>query len=173
MVDDLIIHQKTYDFLLWLYPIIRLFRLPQSKAISALIEVQEKEFHKWNRLATDFEKPDFRKKFAEQGKFFLALRETVIAEMMTKAEEVVFENHKTLAVNSPFWTSEIGAAIYEKKPPIGIIWSRRSGQYFISLRSNGKADVRILAEKYGGGGHPKAAGFRWPIDKPLPWRIIE
>lgn len=163
-VPKLLLYIEDMD--LWI------FNLPHSKEISALLEVQKKDFKQWNKLAFNFEKAGFRKKFAEQGRSFLVLREEMILEMMTKADEVIFEGYETLAVNAPFWSSEIGSAIYLKKPPIGIVWSQRGNQYFVSLRSNGKADVRLLAEKYGGGGHTKAAGFRWPADKPLPWKNL-
>ncbi len=33
-----------------------------------------------------------------------------------------------------------------------------------SLRSNSNFDVSILAEKFGGGGHKKAAGFEIPFE---------
>ena len=35
-----------------------------------------------------------------------------------------------------------------------------------SLRSKGKTlDVSVIATRYGGGGHPNAAGFRMPADQ--------
>lgn len=44
---------------------------------------------------------------------------------------------------------------------IGITYSEKDdGGYNISFRSNGLADVNLLAQKFGGGGHTKAAGCR-------------
>ena len=34
-----------------------------------------------------------------------------------------------------------------------------------SLRSQGKVDVAAMAEKFGGGGHLNAAGFRLPMEQ--------
>ena len=63
-------------------------------------------------------------------------------------------------VNSPFYVSEIGHSIVKHGMPVAIIWSRREGKVVVSLRSDGMAvDVAKLAERYGGGGHPAAAGF--------------
>jgi phosphoesterase RecJ-like protein len=38
------------------------------------------------------------------------------------------------------------------------------GKSKVSLRSKNHVDVRVIAESFGGGGHPKAAGFRFRID---------
>ena len=40
----------------------------------------------------------------------------------------------------------------------------------ISMRSNGKVDVSVIAMKYGGGGHVRAAGAN--VDG-SPWEVIE
>jgi phosphoesterase RecJ-like protein len=40
----------------------------------------------------------------------------------------------------------------------------RGGKSKVSLRSKSFVDVRKIAESFGGGGHPKAAGFRFRID---------
>jgi phosphoesterase RecJ-like protein len=40
----------------------------------------------------------------------------------------------------------------------------RGGKSKVSLRSKQYFDVRKIAESFGGGGHPKAAGFRFRID---------
>lgn len=38
------------------------------------------------------------------------------------------------------------------------LYEKAEGQFKVSLRSNGKVDVRKIAENFGGGGHVKAAG---------------
>lgn len=38
------------------------------------------------------------------------------------------------------------------------LYEKTEGQFKVSLRSNGKVDVRKIAEKFGGGGHVRAAG---------------
>ncbi len=42
---------------------------------------------------------------------------------------------------------------------IAMIFKELEKGFRVSLRSKGKADVGLLAEAYGGGGHPQAAGF--------------
>jgi nanoRNase/pAp phosphatase (c-di-AMP/oligoRNAs hydrolase) len=52
-----------------------------------------------------------------------------------------------------------------KRSPSGVAmgWFQRAdGQFQTSLRSDGRVDVSVLAKKYGGGGHPKAAAFQGP-----------
>lgn len=164
-VPKLLLYVEDMD--LWL------FRLPQSRPLAAFLELVDHDFIFWNRLAADFERSDRRKKFAEKGKIFIEARKKIIEVLVANAEKIILDNHEALAVNSPFWFSEIGEAIYLREPHLGIIWARKGNFYKVSLRSDGSVDVASLAEKYGGGGHRQAAGFRWPADKPLPWRGID
>ncbi|HEY4504593.1 MAG TPA: DHHA1 domain-containing protein [Candidatus Paceibacterota bacterium] len=41
----------------------------------------------------------------------------------------------------------------------------------ISLRGNGTVDLSKLAMKYGGGGHPNAAGFTLSFEANLPFKF--
>jgi phosphoesterase RecJ-like protein len=49
------------------------------------------------------------------------------------------------------------------------------GEIHASLRSNGKVNVAKLAEKYGGGGHKKAAAFIFnsSLYKKFPWKLVK
>jgi phosphoesterase RecJ-like protein len=51
------------------------------------------------------------------------------------------------------------AALITERPEEGI-WK-------VSLRSKGHADVSVVCEKFGGGGHKYAAGCKFPINLPL------
>ena len=55
----------------------------------------------------------------------------------------------------------------------GVVYShRRQGHTKVSLVSfQPDMDVSIIAKRFGGGGHVAAAGFVWPTDVPLPWRV--
>ncbi len=67
-------------------------------------------------------------------------------------------------VNTPLHVSYVGKELYTKYPPIAVMWSRRGNSIIVSLRSDGSVDVADIAEKYGGGGHPQAAAFRWEAE---------
>ena len=70
-----------------------------------------------------------------------------------------------LAVNAnALFTSELGEQLAEKCGSFALLWYAHSdGEVKCSLRSRGKVDVAAMAEKFGGGGHRNAAGFRMPL----------
>ena len=70
-----------------------------------------------------------------------------------------------LAINAnSLFTSELGERLAEKCGSFALLWYAHSdGEVKCSLRSRGKIDVAAMAEKFGGGGHKNAAGFRMPL----------
>ena len=119
----------------------------------------------WNKLATLDESNEKRKRLIDERKVLLRRLEKSTKHAVDGAEEMEFEGYKCLIANAPRDVSHLGHALVVKKPPIGIVWSRRHGKILVSLRSNGKVDVAKIAEKYGGGGHKAAAGFSWEVKK--------
>ncbi len=85
-----------------------------------------------------------------------AIRETCQKGVFPKGEEAIF-------INSPILNSEIGGYL-RKESPLVVIWSHRhDGRVTYSLRSTPDGpDVTQIAEQFGGGGHPRAAGFIVP-----------
>lgn len=71
------------------------------------------------------------------------------------------------AINATEWRSEIGHGLAVAFPFIALVWWREDGIIHCSLRSDGPnpANVAELAQNMGGGGHPRASGFKWR--KPL------
>ncbi len=70
-----------------------------------------------------------------------------------------------IAVNADaLFASELGNSLAEQSGSFGLIWQLSGdGEVKASLRSKGKGlDVSLIATRYGGGGHPNAAGFRMP-----------
>ncbi|MCG2577830.1 DHHA1 domain-containing protein [Dechloromonas sp. XY25] len=73
-----------------------------------------------------------------------------------------------LAVNAnALFASELGNLLAEQSGSFGIVWQLAAdGEVKVSLRSQGKhLDVSVIAARYGGGGHPNAAGFRLPAEQ--------
>lgn len=72
----------------------------------------------------------------------------------------VFEGKKCLVINAPLAGSEIFGNeddVYSRVDMM-IIYYHINGMFHVGLRSR-NVDVSVIAEKYGGGGHPGAAGF--------------
>jgi len=70
-----------------------------------------------------------------------------------------------LAINaSALFASELANRLAEQSGSFGLIWQLGAGgEAIVSLRAAGKVDVAEIATRYGGGGHPNAAGFRLPF----------
>lgn len=163
-VPVLINHVEAQD--LWRF-------LSFTKELTSSLRIKKQDFKIWNKIASDWESKSKIKKYIEEGIIILKYEDDLVKEALEDAESVEFLGYKTLAVNSRNQVSKIGAAIYEKKPPIAIVWSERDGKIIVSLRSNGRADVSKLAGRFGGGGHKVSAAFRLEAGQKLPWKIIK
>jgi oligoribonuclease NrnB/cAMP/cGMP phosphodiesterase (DHH superfamily) len=72
-----------------------------------------------------------------------------------------------LAVNSnALFSSELGNRLAEMSGSFGLVWYLAGdGEAKVSVRGIGKLDLAEIAVRYGGGGHPNAAGFRLPLGR--------
>lgn len=72
-----------------------------------------------------------------------------------------------LAINADsMFASELGHLLAERSGSFGLIWQLAAdGEIKVSLRAAGKVDVAKIASRYGGGGHPNAAGFRIAVSQ--------
>ncbi len=149
------------------------WKLAHSREISTSLRSYDQDFKIWDKIAKDMEKVKTRKKYIEEGKVLLKSDERKVRHAVDNAVLVKFFGYKTFASNSFHFSSQIGHKLYNKLPPIGIIWSERKNKRVISLRSNGTVDVSELAKKFpGGGGHKNSAGFELKLDQKLPWEVI-
>ena len=150
-------------------------KMPDTFAVSAYLDLFDfGDFKAWTKLVEQLENKKTRKEAIQNGKLILYFIEKQVKDIVDKsAASVNFDGHKTLAVNSSRWFSEIGHALVEKKPPMAVIWKQVGAEFIISLRSNGKLDVSKIAKKFGGGGHKAAAAFSRPVKDGFPWKIIK
>ena len=148
------------------------FKIPYTMEILAWLNLSDFNFKIWDKLSGILEKADGRKQAIRQGKMVVGYEDKIIDKLILGAEEVEFAGYETLAVNSPIFSSQIGMKLTKIKPPIGIIWYQRNGKKVFSLRSNGKADVSVIAARFGGGGHKTASGFALDADQSFPWKAI-
>lgn len=73
-----------------------------------------------------------------------------------------------IAINAnTLFASELGNSLAEQSGSFGLVWQLSGdGEVKASLRSKGKTlDVSVIATRYGGGGHPNAAGFRMQAEQ--------
>jgi oligoribonuclease NrnB/cAMP/cGMP phosphodiesterase (DHH superfamily) len=145
------------------------FKKRFSREIVTSISLSDFDPKEWNRLASDIEDNKKRKKYILIGKEIVKREDKMIKEIVQKAKKIKMGKIKTLVANSSILISEIGDALIKQLPPMAIIWFEAGDFKRISLRSNGKVDVSKIAEKYGGGGHKRAAGFAIKSKDSFPW----
>lgn len=150
-LPNLIKYVKDYD--LWQ------FKYPQTKAINKYLRMQSQDFATWEDICTDLDVHVNHNRIVERGNAMLQYHESIVEELVTKAEPIELAGEQGLVVNcTPTFASDVGNVL-ATKCDFGATWHQEKGQVKFSLRSKGDYDVSALAKKFGGGGHKNAAGF--------------
>ena len=149
------------------------FTLPFTREVNAILSTYPFDFKARDKFIREFENIKKRKNYIKEGDAILRYQRYVIQSSVDVASLVKFAGYKVLAANSFTQASEIGNSLVKKHPPFGIVWSERDGRIIVSLRSLKDFDVSKIAVRFGGGGHPQAAGFSFPVDKKFPWKRIK
>jgi oligoribonuclease NrnB/cAMP/cGMP phosphodiesterase (DHH superfamily) len=124
----------------------------------------------WQPLLDD--DPTFVSSLIERGEVLYQARKLSIERMIHRQGfEVEFNGYRTLAINGHA-SGELGESIREKGYEIGYCYqeAEQNGDLmtFVTLYSD-QVDVSEIAKKFGGGGHPGAAGFSFRrSDRPFP-----
>lgn len=141
------------------------FDLPSSRAINEAIGNLTFDFDGWSDLSIDMQDFSYRASLARTGANLLARTFNDINQIIgLTARDMRIGGHVVKVANCPkrlasdvagelSHAGAFGACYYDG--PKGRVFSLRQ-------RSDGIA-VNAIAELYGGGGHPKAAGFTMPI----------
>lgn len=147
--------------------------LPNAQAFLAYIYAQPFSFEGWDTLRAMLADPAKREQALATGLAYSEYRELLVRQCAGRAEPVMFEGYECWLTNATSsLASDVGHAIYEEHPPIAIIAFVRADGIRVSLRGNGAVDLSAVARKYGGNGHPNAAGFSLPWGTPIPWTPI-
>lgn len=103
------------------------------------------------------------REIAKRGRAIRRYIETWIEKAAAETRVVTFADSCVAALNVPYQNaSEVGSYLLEQHPEcdFAIGWFQRAdGRYQFSLRSRREFDVSEVAKRFGGGGHPGAAGF--------------
>ena len=150
-------------------------KMPHYQEIRMYIDSFPLSFLEWNKLYKVLETSEGRKNCLKEGGAILRYWDTLVQEAVGNAYLVSFEGHAILAANvgTAKLHSTVGHFLHTKQPPFALTWYEDGKEARVSLRSNDTFDVSKIAKKYGGGGHPRASGFRFPVEKKKPWKIIK
>ncbi|MFA5942258.1 MAG: hypothetical protein WC798_01130 [Candidatus Paceibacterota bacterium] len=150
------------------------FQLPDSRAVLAYAYTQKFTFEAWDQLVQEFEDEKTRATLLEKGKVYAEHFAILVGQIANKAKLVSFEGFTCPLVSAAdMFTSDVGNRLAQERPPLGIVVNFREDVLHVSLRSTPDLDVSIIAQKYGGNGHPQAAAFNVAWGCPLPWTVLE
>lgn len=144
------------------------FELPKSREINAYIRTLPYDFIEWSRLETTLE-DDFENAVREGAATLRLVDQTV--KMMCKQSRIEkIGGYDVPTVNAAAFWSETGHEMLEQHPSAQMVcmyFDRADGIRVFSLRSRQDFDCSAVAKEFGGGGHPKAAGFTLPATVPF------
>lgn len=152
------------------------WKMPKAKEILAGTNFSNEAaytFKGFGKLASDFEKPAYRRQCIKDGKIVKSVLDGIIEKIASDASDVKLGGVRALAVNTPnMFGSGVGNYLVEKKSALMAIMWHIDGEnnLKISLRSGEKVDCSKVAEKFGGGGHKRASGFIIRNFKKFPWK---
>lgn len=130
--------------------------LPDSKAVCAYLSTIPFTMEAWSQET----EPGRLERAVTLGSAITAKTAQYVTEVSKNARQLLFEGHTVPVVNAPHVDISEVLAHLALTAPFAVGWHQRSdGLYSYSLRSTG-IDVAAIAQKYGGGGHQKAAGFQ-------------
>jgi oligoribonuclease NrnB/cAMP/cGMP phosphodiesterase (DHH superfamily) len=154
------------------------FQMEHNREFGAALGEYDQDFETWDRLNENLADRDHFSKFISLGTTLAGFEDKMVKKLVTFREKVLFEGNEIYAVNcSRLYRSIVGhelATLNGKEGGLemAIIYYRYDGKVHCSLRSNGDCDVRILAERYGGGGHKNAASIRVDSFEVLPFSFL-
>lgn len=140
------------------------FELPQSKEVNAYLMALPQDRLSWETLDQHNEWYG-----ANLGRAILMHVGEYVKRACEQAKFGELYGHSVAVVNAQYMNiSEVCHALLDAthrriKPPIALGWfEREDGKIQFSLRGQ-SIDVSEIAKKFGGGGHPAAAGFELSI----------
>ena len=141
------------------------FKYPETErfyeGVSTLISDPDNEL--WDKLLDVTDSKATEEYIFTGADWLLAARKRRIDRLLQNAQEINLAGHSALIVNATSDISELGQTIYtDLGYELAVIFFFTKDGIKFSLRSNGEIDVSKIAELYGGGGHPGAAGFTVP-----------
>lgn len=152
------------------------YALPETRDIFSYLLVLPFEFHAWDEFIDGLEDDTRRIELMNKARAYTEFFEALGNSSIERAKKVRFEGHEVyFASTHPNITmkSYVGHELYTKLPPFALVVTAHPNGFGVSIRGDSSIDVSEIAEKYGGGGHPGAAGFFIPNDETMPWVEIE
>lgn len=138
------------------------FALPHSRSISSLIGGTPHTYEDWDALDRRICMSDGGR-LVEDADLLGRYRQVLVDELVAKARPIIIDGHEALITGSPYnLGSDVAGELAKRSPSgIGMYYQDFHDRIEYGLRSTEDGpNVAKIAERFGGGGHPHAAGFR-------------
>lgn len=136
-----------------------LWKMPGSREVNACLRSYPLEFStldKWGQLTYQ----QLYMEMFSSGEAILRYQKQIVDTHVHHAVETRIAGHDVRAVNATTLVSEIGQELARGRPFGAVFFQSEDGKIVWSLRSDKDGlDVSKIAQRFGGGGHPHAAGF--------------
>jgi len=134
-----------------------------SAAFLAALDMQPREFARWAEIAAFT--PAQEAQFVAQGAAMDAKFQQLCADIAAGAQPVRFNGILGLMVNCPSaFHSQVGDLLARQSGSYALLWHASSenpgSEVKVGLRSRTGFNCIALAERFGGGGHAQACGFK-------------
>ena len=149
------------------------FAYLQTKAITeaAAYKLKHHECFMWDELFNPKLEYKALETLYDNGVILLEAQYDRIEKAYESGKDIYFNGLKTRIVNASADISEIGQRIYTSGYDLAIVWRMVDDKAVVSFRSAANSNVLVntIAQQFGGGGHPHAAGATLSIDKIMEW----
>lgn len=145
------------------------FKLPHSREVNAYIALHDVQPGVYAHMAKELENHQRFQEIVVSGALLLEQQEKIAGKICKLAFERSLwspeGNKRVMFINTSTMISEVGNMLLEKNPHIDFVagWFDKGDTGEVrrvwSLRAKDRFDCSVLAKKFGGGGHPNAAGF--------------
>lgn len=111
--------------------------------------------------------------YLKVGQALIEVQKSRVEKAFERGIDINFHGLRARLINTTSDTSDIGEYVYQKlEYDIAVMWQMINDMVQVSLRSN-STDCAEIAQKYGGGGHRGAAGFRIKSGGEFSLRLFE
>lgn len=140
------------------------WEMPHSEAFLRNLSSYPMSMQTYDKVA-NFSSDEYEQ-FVRQGQGLVAQFKTFVSEFVNRALPVELDGIQGFHVaTSHHFRNEVGSALARKRNTFGLLWQVDSNCIKVSLRSVDQCDVKDIAVRFGGGGHPTAASFNLPLER--------
>jgi len=141
------------------------FALPHTREVQANVFSYPYDFRTWDFLMARGKDHMGIQDMAQEGGAIERKHHKDIAELVTASKRrMVIGGYDVPVANLPYTlSSDAGHLMCAGEPFAACYMDTPRGRVFSLRSSDAGVDVSEIAKRYGGGGHPNAAGFQMPI----------